>query len=164
MGFQGIEHYVPDSVYATLAHRLADRDPAELRIQTEECLKFLIIASETDPLFIPMTREVDEVWHELILQTHFYAELCRRLPGGRFIHHQSLELADYAAGGHQPGEPDKSDKPDLLGELMFWLPAYVSRFGEFTPERARYWSVTQYLHDIHGISLDAVNSAARVPS
>lgn len=155
MDFPGVEHYVTDGVYATLRHRLADRDPAELRIQTEECLKFLIIASETDPLFIPMTREVDEVWHELILQTHFYAQLCRRLPGGRFIHHQSIELAEYAAGDAQP---------DLLDELMFWLPAYVSRFGDFTPERARYWSVVQYLGDIHGISLDAVNSAARVPS
>ncbi|GAB1510822.1 glycine-rich domain-containing protein [Actinophytocola sp. KF-1] len=154
MGFPGIEHYVPAPVYATLGRRLGDRDPGDLRVQTEECLKFLIIASESEPLFIPMTREVDEVWHELILQTWFYAELCARLPGGRFVHHQSIELDEYVAG---------PANPNLLDELMFWLPAYVSRFGDFTPERARYWSIVQYLHDVHGISLDAVNSAARVP-
>ena len=154
MGFPGIEHYIPGPVHATLEHRLAGRASGDLRVQTEECLKFLIIASEADPLFIPMTREVDEVWHELILQTHFYAELCARLPGGRFIHHQSVELADYAAG---------PTKPNLLDELMFWLPEYVRRFGDFTPERARYWSVVQYLHDIHGVSLAEINSAARVP-
>ncbi|MDQ3787965.1 MAG: hypothetical protein M3422_12050 [Actinomycetota bacterium] len=154
MGFPGIEHYIPGPVYATLGHRLPDRDPRDLRVQTEECLKFLTIASEGEPLFIPMTREVDEVWHELILQTYFYGELCERLPGGRFIHHQSIELAEYVAG---------PANPNLLDELLFWLPAYVSRFGDFEPERARYWSVVQYLRDVHGVSLDAVNSAARVP-
>ncbi|QTR04077.1 hypothetical protein J7S33_03550, partial [Saccharothrix algeriensis] len=81
MGAPRIEDYIPEAVYETLRKRLPGRSSAELRLQTEECLKFLVIASEADPLFIPMTREVDEVWHELILQTHFYAELCARLPG-----------------------------------------------------------------------------------
>jgi hypothetical protein len=147
-----VDGLVPPAVYAMLRQRLSGRTEHELRIQTEECLKFLIIASENEPVFIPLTQDVDDVWHELILQTHFYAQLCARLPGGKFIHHQSLELRDYAEG---------DTNPDLLEELLFWLPAYVGRFGEFTEERARYWSIVHYLRDRHGITLDAVNSAGR---
>lgn len=149
MSFPGVDHYLPDAVYAVLGRRLPDRGPEELRLQTEECLKFLIIASESEPMFIPMTREVDEVWHELILQTYFYAQLCERLPGGRFIHHQTLEITDYATG---------STRPDLATELISWIPAYVTRFGAFTPERARCWSVIQYFQDKHGFSLETLNS------
>jgi hypothetical protein len=149
MGFPGVGHYLPDNVYAVLARRLGDRSADELLVQTEECLKFLIITSESVPQFIPMTREVDEVWHELILQTYFYAQLCEGLPGHRFIHHQTLEIAEYAAS---------DTKRDLVSELVSWIPAYVSRFGPFTPERARYWSVVQYFHDKHGISLETLNS------
>ncbi|SES30576.1 hypothetical protein SAMN05216188_13188 [Lentzea xinjiangensis] len=154
MAFPDVEHYVPAAVREVLGQRLPGRSPEDLRTQTEECLKFLIIASGSEPMFIPLTREVDEVWHELILQTHFYAELCRALPGGAFIHHQTLGIGDYASG---------ATNPDLLDEYMFWIPAYVSRFGEYTEERARYWSVVQYLRDKHGIPLDAINAAGRVP-
>ncbi|MEV4313815.1 hypothetical protein [Actinocrispum sp. NPDC049592] len=154
MVFPGVEHYVPAAVQQVLGQRLAGRSPGDLRTQTEECLKFLIIASECVPMFIPLTREADEVWHELILQTHFYAELCRALPGGAFIHHQTVEIEDYAAG---------PANPNLFDEYMFWIPAYISRFGDFTEERARYWNVVRYLRDKHGLTLAAINAAGRVP-
>ena len=128
---------------------LSDRSTDELAVQMEECLKFLFIMSERNRGFIPLTSEVDEVWHELILQTMEYAELCDALPGRKFIHHQSLAFKDYAA---------ERSESEVVDEFLSWIPAYVSRFGPFTPERAKYWSFCRYLTDTLGLSLQQLNA------
>ena len=63
------------------------------------------------------TEEVDEVWHQHILNTKQYAADCERL-GGEFIHHLPSSGAD----------PEESE---TLGDLFFstWV-AYETEFGE----------------------------------
>ncbi|QMU78324.1 hypothetical protein GXW83_24060 [Streptacidiphilus sp. PB12-B1b] len=143
-----IEDYLQPQVVATLRANLSDRSDDELAVQTEECLKFLLIMSGRSRGFIPLTSEVDEVWHELILQTMEYAELCDSLPGRKFIHHQSLAFTDYAA---------ERSEGEIVDEFLSWIPAYVSRFGPFTPERAKYWSFCAYLTDSLGLGLQQLN-------
>jgi hypothetical protein len=63
------------------------------------------------------TAQVDEIWHQHILNTKQYAADCERLAGG-FIHHAPSSGAD----------PEESQ---ILGDLFFrtWV-AYESEFGE----------------------------------
>jgi hypothetical protein len=136
-------------VVRTVRQNLSDRSDAELDVQIEECLKFLFIMSERNGGFIPLTQEVDEVWHELILQTLEYAELCAALPGHKFIHHQTLPFSEYTT---------MRTEEQIVDEFLSWIPAYVGRFGAFTPERAQYWSFCKYLTEVLGVSLDQLNA------
>jgi hypothetical protein len=63
------------------------------------------------------TEEVDEVWHQHILNTKQYAADCERL-GGEFIHH-------FPSSGADPAESE------TLADLFFstWV-AYETEFGE----------------------------------
>lgn len=135
-------------MWAVLQYKLADRGPAELRIQVEECLKFLTIASGRAQSFFPLDAAVDEVWHELVTETREYRRLCERLPSGRFLHHSAVTLDEYAQG---------SDRPTVVRELLEWIPAYVGRFGEFTPERAAHWVICRFLRAELGMALEDIN-------
>ncbi|MET9064014.1 hypothetical protein [Streptosporangium sandarakinum] len=131
---------------------LPDRSQQDLEIQVEECLKFLYIASMSNGVFIPLTKEVDEIWHEMILQTKFYQELCASLPGQRFIHHESIGLTGYA-GIVGSGESVK--------KFLEWLPKYMEHFGEFNERTAPYWVIVQFLRREIGMSLQEINELGR---
>ena len=135
-----------------LREKLPDRTPAELEIQIEECLKFLTIASELPESFFPLTKEVDEVWHELISETREYRRLCSELPGQRFLHHSAATLTEYAA---------QRGKKAVVEQLLAWIPSYVSRFGDFTEERAELWMICNFLRRELGLSLDQINQLGR---
>jgi len=128
---------------------LAD-DERELRI--EETLRFLFIAHEcTGP--IPVSREIDDVWHALILQTQEYFQLSERLPTGRYLHHSSnhyLRWFDPAVG-----EADDT----ALGVKMLAL--YVANFGPFEAPRARHWLLARHLIETRGWSLEEMNDWLR---
>ncbi|MDT0310440.1 hypothetical protein RM780_26340 [Streptomyces sp. DSM 44917] len=144
-----IEQYLSPHMVKVISENL-ERDEEELRIQMEECLKYLIIMSERDGGFIPLTDEVDEVWHEMILQTYDYAKLCDSLPGHKFVHHRSMSFNDYQGIRSQS---------EIIDEFLGWIPPYVQKFGPFVPERARYWSICQFLTERLGITLDQINAA-----
>lgn len=115
-----------------------------------ECLKYLTILSLTTGRRIAVTPEVDEVWHELIVQTSSYRELCEGLPGRRFINHQSIGPSDYA---------ERVGRDEFVDEFLRWIPDYVHHFGRFTKERAQHWTVVRFLQDSVGLSLDEINNA-----
>ncbi|WP_152442572.1 hypothetical protein [Nocardiopsis kunsanensis] len=143
--------YLPKEIKEHLEGRFAERKGDVLSVQIEECMRFLYLASKNGgSKFMPLTQESDDVWHELILQTVFYAELCDRLPGNKFLHHTSLAFKDYA------GEigVEKS-----IGELLSWIPDYVQTFGRFTEESARCWSFCLYLMNEMGLDLESINTA-----
>jgi hypothetical protein len=125
-----------------------DRSPADLEVQVEECLKFLYIASMSNGVFIPLTKEVDEIWHEMILQTKFYQELCTSLPGSRFIHHESIGLTGYA---------DIVGSGESVKKFLEWLPKYAEHFGMFTERTAPYWVIVQFLQRELGMTLQEIN-------
>jgi hypothetical protein len=95
------------------------------------------------------------MWHGYTAarsQRLLYAQLCKDLPGGKFIHHESLDLSDYAASvGHT----------EAVREFLDWIPRYVGRFGDFTEERAQYWRVCDFLRTEVGLSLDQINQLGR---
>lgn len=115
-----------------------------------ECLKYLAIMSGTSGRRIVVTPDVDEVWHELIVQTSLYFALCESLPGGRYIHHASITPDAYAA---------RTGEREFVAEFLRWVPDYVHSFGPFGPERAEHWTVVEFLRTELGMTLAEINAA-----
>ena len=108
-------------------------DSEALPSRFEELLKFLYLSSKYSELkrtFIPVTQEVDELWHALILQTAYYQKLCTALPSGRMIHHESMSFNDYKIN---------IPKKDLIDEMLQWISLYVKNFGDIQEDRLKYW-------------------------
>lgn len=144
-----IQEALPGGYVRTVKSRLSDdRDEGTLDTQFLECLKYLAILSLTQGRRIPVTPEVDDVWHELIVQTWPYAGLCSALPGGRFIHHESITPVEYAG---------RVGEDTFVAEFVQWIPDYVSNFGPFTEETAQHWTVCNFLRDEMGFTLEMIN-------
>ncbi|MEE1940051.1 hypothetical protein V1L54_11695 [Streptomyces sp. TRM 70361] len=144
--------YVPPEVVDVLRRRFPERSGEEIDAQLGECLKFLYVVSAEEATFLPLTREVDETWHELILQTAFYQKLCAALPGGRFLHHHPAPLGKYA---------DQLGRRESVRRLLQWIPWYVAYFGGFSEETARYWVIVDLLRTRLGMSLEEINELGR---
>ncbi|GAA1869823.1 hypothetical protein [Asanoa iriomotensis] len=146
------ESLISARMWDLLREEFPDRSPAALGVQVEECLRFLSIASEVGGCFIPLSKEIDEIWHALVVQTRSYAQLCERLPGKAFVHHESLKLSAYA---------ETVGRSAAVREFVAWIPRYVGRFGDFTEERAQYWRVCTFLRVELGLSLREINEMGR---
>jgi hypothetical protein len=136
----GMEYY--------LRAKLPDLSQPELDARIEETLRFLYLSSECVG-DIPVTREIDDVWHLLILQTAEYERLCRRLPGGTFIHHCSKQFLAYFG---ESGSPE-----DGLRNEVRMLALYVRNFGPFDRARVRYWRLAASLVQEMGWTTDDLN-------
>lgn len=124
----------------------------ERTIKIEEYLKFIYISSCKEHGFIPLTKEIDEIWHEYILQTKEYEKLCMSLPGKKFIHHQTSSLEEYI----QNKEPS-----EVIRNMLEWLPYYFYYFGVFTLERAKYWTIVKFLIEEVGLTLNEINKISK---
>jgi hypothetical protein len=120
----------------------------ELELRIEEALRFLFISHEcTGP--IPVSREIDEIWHAWILQTQEYVDLCDRLPTGRYIHHSSNDYLIYF-------DPTVGER-DSLELNVKMLALYVVNFGPFEEARARHWLLAHHLLEHGGWSIAMLN-------
>lgn len=120
-------------------------------VRVAECLKFLYLRAISGRGFIPLSGEVDEIWHAFILQTKEYADFCEALPGSQFIHHNSISIEDYT---------EEVSRETSVTRLVEWIPAYTKAFGPFTEKAASYWMVVQLLINEFDFSLDKVNQLA----
>lgn len=87
----------------------ADHDVARQGLQ--EVLKFLLLISETNKKLTP-SQKVDLIWHEFILCTRIYNEVCHT-HFGRFIH-------------HHPGGTNEENRRQYKNTLK----TYSDNFGE----------------------------------
>lgn len=140
--------YNHQALLAHLTAKFSHLEPGEFEIRLSECLKFLYLRSLSGRGFIPLAGDVDAIWHEIILQTREYAAFCQALPGGQFIHHNSISLEDHA---------EKVTKEQEVLRLLEWIPAYVQHFGNFTKETARYWVIVKLLECEFHYTLDDIN-------
>jgi len=125
---------------APMAHyfrrKFAELSEDELTCLIEETLRFLFISHECRGS-IPVSKDVDEIWHAWILQTQEYMALCEKLPTGRYIHHSAndyLSFFDPLVGTH-----------DGLEQDVKMLALYVANFGPFDERRARHWLLARHL-------------------
>ena len=136
--------------------KLAPLPSAEVDLRVEEALKFLNLAMYS-PGAIPVSKEIDDVWHYWVLETAEYQALCGKLPGGRFLHHSSNEYEEF----HDPLAKEKEIDPAVQ---VAYLGAYVKNFGPFEPDRVHHWPFAKRLMDLFGWSLSELNDRLHVCS
>lgn len=127
-----------------------EREQLEVRIA--EFLKFMFLRSKYGGGFIPLSGEVDDIWHEFILQTREYALFCEALPGQTFVHHNSQHLSEYAQ--------DKAPR-EVVTRLLGWIPTYYHHFGEFTEQASHYWMMVRYLQNELKMTLEDINQLGK---
>ena len=137
--------------------KLASLPSVQVDVRIEETLKFLNIAVYWSGN-IPVSQEIDELWHFWILETRQYQALCAGLHGGVFVHHSSndyvtdAEWAALAQEGLAARRPDDSPAADI--EM---LRAYVLNYGPFEADRVRYWNLARFLVRRRNWTLDRLN-------
>lgn len=128
--------------------RFAGVPDAELDLRIEEALRFLFISHECKGS-IPVSRDIDDIWHAWILQTQEYFALCERLPAGRYIHHSSndyLRHFDSLIGEQED-----------LHEAVRMLALYVANFGPFDERSAGHWLLVRHMLTRWGWTLPEIN-------
>jgi len=157
------QKYLNPQMQFYFERKLAPLPPEEVQVRIEEALKFLNMAYWCSG-DIPVSKEIDDVWHYWILQTMQYEELCGKLPGGVFLHHTSSDYALFE---------DPSAKERKIGrrEAVAVLASYVMNYGPFTDDRLKYWPFAAHITAKLGWSIDELNAwltsarseAARIP-
>lgn len=135
--------------------KFADLSDDELECRIEETLRFLFISHECSGA-IPVSKDIDEIWHAWILQTQEYMALCERLPTGRYIHHSANDYLSFF-------DPLVGER-DGLQEDVKMLGLYVANFGPFDERRAMHWLLARHLLQICGWSVSELNRWLLEPS
>jgi len=84
--------------------------------------------------------EVDETWHEFLIDPTFYTSLCLALPGRTIIQHNTDQ---------PPNEPNNSEVALCFAALS----DYVRLFGSFNETTVVYWPAAAELANLFGLSL-----------
>lgn len=143
--------YNPTHIIKHLKEKFTSLEDVAFVIRTQECLKFLYLRAVSGRGFIPLSGEVDEIWHAFILQTKCYADFCESLPGGKFIHHNSISIEDYT---------ESVTRERTVTRLLEWIPAYIKHFGPFTADASKYWMIVQLLIQEFDYDLSEINALA----
>ena len=171
------ERFFSPSLYTYFRVKRPEIDANEMRVRLTELLKFLILSHEF-PGNILFGEELDDLWHLWIMQTREYEKLCRSLPGGRFIHHDSRDqpadtvvwaevehlvarmIAEKKAKGVALAGADLS--PQKLREnaerLLSFFASYVENFGQIQSEVVHCWPPLQRLMRRMDWSTDELNA------
>ena len=129
--------------------KLPDIPQRVVGMRVEETLKFLNMALYCRGN-IPVSQEIDDIWHLWILETREYQQLCSRTHGGRFIHHSSNVYAQCAGGD--------SDLPtNAVEQDVAVLGNYVLNYGPFEADRVNYWLLAKHLVDTCEWSVSRLN-------
>lgn len=124
------ESFVTPALYTYFRVKCPDVESGELKIRLTELVKFLLLAHEF-PGNILFGEDLDDLWHLWIMQTREYEKLCRALPSGRFMHHDSRD---------QPADSVTWPEVETLAERMIAEKAEKgpARAGaDFSAERVR---------------------------
>jgi hypothetical protein len=143
-------NYLSPQMKSYFERKLAPLSPEEVQIRIEEALKFLNMAFWCNG-DIPVSKEIDDVWHYWILQTIQYEELCAKLPGSVFLHHTSNDYALYE-------EPFAKGRKIGRREAVAALASYVMNYGPFTEDRVKYWPFATHMMAKLGWSIDELNA------
>jgi len=120
----------------------------ELTLRLSELLKFLSLSHHAI-VDIPVSSEIDELWHLWILETKQYHVLCEKLPSGKYLHHLSKDFP------HEGQEMDALRRSNLQLSLLV---SYVHNFGSFTEKSLPYWPIAYNMYRCMDQNLEALNT------
>jgi hypothetical protein len=154
-GHQLREEFLGPQMRFYFERKLEPLPSDDVLVRIEELLKYLNMAVHCNG-DIPVSKEIDEVWHFWILQTQEYDELCAKLSGGVFLHHSSNDYALFT----DPGAKDR--KVDRTTGIAI-LASYVMNYGPFEVDRLKYWPLADKLAESIG-DLAQLNALLQPPS
>ena len=135
--------------------KFPDLSGDELALRIEEALRFLFISHECTGA-IPVSKDIDDIWHAWILQTQEYMSLCEKLPTHRYIHHSSNDYLSFF-------DPSVGERVGLEEDVKM-LALYVTNFGPFDERRARHWLLARHLMERCGWSVSELNDWLSQPA
>jgi hypothetical protein len=141
-GHQLREEFLGPQMRFYFERKLEPLPSEDVLVSIEELLKYLNMAVHCNG-DIPVSKEIDEVWHLWILQTEEYDQLCAKLSGGVFLHHSSNDYALFT----DPGAKDR--KIDRRIGIAI-LASYVMNYGPFEADRLKYWPLADKLAESLG--------------
>lgn len=154
---KNILDYIEKSLHQEVCQYFFESHQQAAELTTErlkEVLKFLFISScyekRFNSQFFPLTKEADDIWHYLIIQTREYQRLCDDLPGKGFIHHKSMTFERY-------GSSFGLSRSTVIRDLLDWIPLYCKHFNCFTLKTSKYWRIVSFLLEKKELSLELVN-------
>lgn len=128
---------------------MRNRPSTQVAEEFDEVCKFLTLASNRRVSFIPLNRDADEVWHEMIVHTRDYFKLCDSLPNRTYIHHVPVGMESYIS---------QLGVKSVIKETLDWIPSYVQAYGDFTNSTAAIWTPPKFLMEVCNLSLAQVNA------
>ncbi len=118
--------------------------PAQLKIRVNELLRFFhLSAAHSYGFRFPISGELDDILHTLILQTRIYPDFCKQFKEGWQLHHQSTI----------PGEGEEMTRDEQLS----WIASYAMNFGPFTEETLRCWIAIDFVYKSLHVPIDDFN-------
>jgi hypothetical protein len=143
------EAFLSPEMWQYFKRKLPHIPVREVRARVEECLKYLNMATYCRGN-IPVTQEIDDIWHYWILETMEYQRLCQRLTGCRFIHHRSNDYQESRDKRFKSLNPIEWEVAMLL--------TYVTNYGPFKSDRVKYWRLADHLVTKRGWSVEQLNN------
>jgi hypothetical protein len=116
-----------------------------VKIKILELLKYLSMAHHESGHSIPVSTEIDNMWHLWILQTQQYQELMDKLPSKKFIHHSSDDYQDNMLN---------INDSEYITHQISYLVSYLRNFGPFTEKTITYWPMAkQLLEELKSVTI-----------
>jgi len=140
---------LPPKLKCYFEKKLSPLSGAAVCVRVEEALKFLNMATYFR-CNIPVSKEIDEIWHYWVLETTEYQALCSKLQGRRYIHHSSNDYLECQSDGIE------AHKNELEQEVAM-LATYVLNYGPFLKDRVKYWLFAAHLVENCGWNVDQLN-------
>lgn len=126
--------------------KFRDRCVGSLDIMIVEFIKFLALATKLDSGPLPVSQEIDDIWHAYILETGEYALLCQKL--GHFIHHTAMN------------HPTDLDINKQLSTDIIFIVGYVFNFGALSETVLHLWPAATRLMSYLSLTLPQLNMFA----
>jgi len=144
------EAFLTPQLRCYFARKLEHLEADELDARLDETLKFLNMAVFCEGS-IPVSQDIDDIWHLWILETREYSRLCAGLEGRTYIHHSSNVFAECA--GDDVEVPENTLEQDVAA-----LAVYVRNYGPFAADRIRFWPLAAHLVEALGMTVDDLNA------
>jgi len=139
--------FVPEWMVRHLKARFQRIEAEALSLRIEEFVKFLILSTKIEGGKLPVSQEIDDLWHVYIIETQEYASLCERI--GMFIHHTSLD-----------NTADALDSSAVRDFHLLFIVGYVANFGPFSSAVLPLWPVVAELMAYLSFDLEGLNQFA----
>ena len=136
-----------------LSSKLDYLNMEEFSCALAEFLKFIEISlywGDKETLFLPCGPTIDDIWHQYILETKDYFDLCEALKPNSYLHHSGLSFNQYR-------KIASKDSMKIWEEDFSVLSSYYRNFGDFDADKIQHWPVATHLMKTFGISIERLN-------